>query len=236
MATQKLNTEALKSSYSVLSIESDLASGDSLKSELDRIVKESAGTISLASASLKQFDLNMSRRTSMVVLNLKMTAENCVAATQVLSQHKFRGPVVLPILNSGEWNYAKKLAESCLSTSQLLLVPCLRGDIAGLIRNTLHFNSCIARKFARIEINRPGVIKIASRDVDCTVRDISAGGACVALTGQETLKSGDLVSLSIELLESKLTAEIPFETFNIRAKVAWFNARKRTVGVEFLPK
>lgn len=202
---------------------------------LNNLVNESAHTISLEHVEFARFAGKKYQDISMVVLNIKITAEQCLEATHLLTNHGYQGAVILPIPSLEDWKIAKKLVESTLASGKLLIVPCMCDDLLGLIRKTVHQSTVVGRKHPRIQINRQGSIRIAKREIVCLVRDISSGGACIVLDGKESVSNDEEIALSINLNEEKLLSEIAVNTINVRAKVAWFNRHRRTAGVEFVP-
>jgi hypothetical protein len=63
------------------------------------------------------------------------------------------------------------------------------------------------RQHRRWEINKSGAVKFFGTEENCTIRDISPGGACVEFSGSEKLSPSDKIVLQLEGL-SPMVAEV----------------------------
>jgi Tfp pilus assembly protein PilZ len=110
----------------------------------------------------------------------------------------------------------------------VLVKPFARMELLGIVRRMILAPLVASRRHTRHPTNEMGELRIPGKQgfLPCRVRNLSKGGAYIELEHPLSLRIGDELVVKVRLAAMG-------RSYEMRARVAWMNARGTGLGVEF---
>jgi hypothetical protein len=197
-----------------------------LNEKLRRLEEEALGGLQLVNFDLTNLKKCVEIQPTLVILSLPEWSLEHLTSISSLQALGYSGPILMPVEDTAAW-LTKIDAKPELEVVKLLERPFEDQQLVGFVRRLLRAQAVTFRAHRRHPTNHVARAYIEENEIDCVVKNISVGGACLKFEGAPTVQKGDVLSLDIHIGSSN-------SSYNIEGRVAWVQPSNALAGIQFL--